>query len=73
MIRYVQFQINELFLISGQFWDDPARCRSYQKLDTIMAISLPVDLPGNLKSMQPYLEIADDYESNDPCISYWCN
>ncbi|EFX79526.1 hypothetical protein DAPPUDRAFT_225020 [Daphnia pulex] len=37
-----------------------------------MAISLPVDLPGNLKRIQPYLEIADDYESNDPCISYWC-
>ncbi|XP_046645931.1 uncharacterized protein LOC124336247 [Daphnia pulicaria] len=38
-----------------------------------MAISLAVaDLPVNLRSIQPYLEIADDYESNDPCISYWC-
>ncbi|EFX63027.1 hypothetical protein DAPPUDRAFT_336048 [Daphnia pulex] len=37
-----------------------------------MAISLPVDLPANLKSMQPYLEMATDYESKDPCISYWC-
>ncbi|XP_046441899.1 uncharacterized protein LOC124192568 isoform X3 [Daphnia pulex] len=37
-----------------------------------MAISLPFDLPANLKSMQPYLEMATDYESKDPCISYWC-
>ncbi|XP_046645694.1 eukaryotic translation initiation factor 4 gamma 3-like isoform X2 [Daphnia pulicaria] len=33
---------------------------------------MAISLPGNLKSIKPYLEIADDYESNDPCISYWC-
>jgi hypothetical protein len=30
-------------------------------------------LPANLKSMQPYLDMATDYESMDPFISYWCN
>ncbi|XP_046637563.1 uncharacterized protein LOC124315885 isoform X2 [Daphnia pulicaria] len=40
--------------------------------DIIMAISLPLCLPANLKSMQPYLDMATDYESKDPCISYWC-
>ncbi|XP_046441886.1 uncharacterized protein LOC124192564 isoform X3 [Daphnia pulex] len=29
-------------------------------------------LPANLKSMQPYLDMATDYESMDPFISYWC-
>ena len=37
-----------------------------------MATSLPVELPANLKSIQPYLEMATDYQSMDPSISYWC-
>ncbi|XP_046637584.1 mastermind-like protein 2 isoform X2 [Daphnia pulicaria] len=29
-------------------------------------------LPANLKSLQPYLDMATDYESMDLFISYWC-
>ena len=39
----------------------------------IMTAFLPMNLPANLKSIQPYLEMATDYASVDPCISYWCN
>jgi hypothetical protein len=39
----------------------------------IMTAFSPMNLPANLKSIQPYLEMATDYASVDPCISYWCN
>ena len=39
----------------------------------IMTAFLPMNFPANLKSIQPYLEMATDYASVDPCISYWCN
>ncbi len=38
-----------------------------------MTAFLPIHFPANLKSIQPYLEMATDYASVDPCISYWCN
>jgi hypothetical protein len=38
-----------------------------------MTAFLPINFPANLKSIQPYLEMATDYASVDPCISYWCN
>ena len=38
-----------------------------------MSAFLPMNFPANLKSIQPYLEMATDYASVDPCISYWCN
>jgi hypothetical protein len=38
-----------------------------------MTAFLPINLPANLKSIQPYMEMATDYASADPCISYWCN
>ena len=39
----------------------------------ILTAFLPIHFPANLKSIQPYLEMATDYASVDPCISYWCN
>nr|CAH0113661.1 unnamed protein product [Daphnia galeata] len=30
---------------------------------------LPINFPANMKSIQPYLEMATDYASVDPCIS----
>ena len=38
-----------------------------------MTAFLPINFPANMKSIQPYLEMATDYASVDPCISYWCN
>jgi hypothetical protein len=74
MTHYAQLQINKLFLIFFFSYETiqlaVGRARIF---DIIMAISLALCLPANLKSMQPYLDMATDYESKDPCISYWCN
>nr|CAH0113663.1 unnamed protein product [Daphnia galeata] len=34
-----------------------------------MTAFLPINFPANMKSIQPYLEMATDYASVDPCIS----
>jgi hypothetical protein len=36
-----------------------------------MAAGIP-GLPASLKSIQPYLKVAKEYEKRDPIVAYYC-